>query len=95
MHTLLTTFAVVAGGLGGNTPLSGMSTKLVALIVAVAMVFVAGAAAKVLMRSGQGNVKRDLNVGGSVFVGIGLLVVAVLMAGFVGMLLDVGRYIGI
>jgi uncharacterized membrane protein len=86
MHDLITLAA---------NPLNGVSTKIIAIIMSVAAIAVAWAAFKVLARSGQGNVKRDMNVGGSVAVGIVLLVVALGLAGFVGFISGIISFTGI
>lgn len=91
---LVATLVPMAPGDGAN-PLGNVSTKVIAIIVALAAVAVAWSAFKVLTRSGQGNVKRDMNVGGSVGIGLILLVVALGLAGVVGFLTDTLSFIGI
>ena len=94
LTTLIITLAATPGG-GGANPLAGVSTKVIAIIVALAAIGVAFAAAKVLFRSGKGDVKKDMNVGGSVGIGLVLLVVALGLAGVVGFLTNTLNFIGI
>lgn len=94
-YLALALIPLAPGDGGGANPLSGVSTKVIAIIVTLAAIAVAWAAFKVLARAGQGNVKRDMNVGGSTGIGLVLLVIALGLAGVVGFLTNTLSFIGI
>lgn len=80
--------------LAAGTPLDGITKKAIAIIVAVAAVAIAFAALKVLGRSHNGDVRKDMNVAGSAGVGVFLLVVALCLGGLVAWMTGVFGYFG-